>query len=71
MFRRVLFRSRDAGSIIEQFRTGFVVKTRFQSDINHATQYHEQSLLGFADAFEDMQVQYQSLHDSIIPHAAF
>ena len=62
---------RDAGSIIEQFRTGSVVKTRFQSDINHATQYHEQSLLGFADAFEDMQVQYQSLNDSTIQYAAF
>ena len=61
---------RDAGRIIEQFRTGLVVKTRFQSE-NHAAQYHELSLLGFADAFEDMQVQYQSLNDSIIPHAAF
>lgn len=61
---------RDAGSIIEQFRTGIVVKTRFQSE-NYAAQYHELSLLGFADVFEDMQVQYQSLHDSIIPHAAF
>ncbi|GAA5185432.1 hypothetical protein GCM10023345_18710 [Acinetobacter kookii] len=53
---------RDAQAIIDQFKRGFEVKTEFNVSHNAKPVVNEVSLIGFSDAFNDMQQQYSKLN---------
>ncbi|WP_162898207.1 hypothetical protein [Acinetobacter sp. WCHAc010034] len=57
---------RDAQPIIDQFKRGAQVKTEFKASNTAKTVMNEISLVGFTDAFNDMQQQYSRL-DSFDP----
>ena len=52
---------RDAQAIIDQFKHGFEVKTEFNVPNTTKPVVNEVSLIGFSDAFNDMQQQYSKL----------
>ena len=52
---------RDAQTIIDQFKRGFEVKTEFNAFNTAKPVVNEVSLIGFSDAFNDMQQQYSKL----------
>lgn len=52
---------RDAQTIIDQFKRGFEVKTEFNAFNTTKPVVNEVSLIGFSDAFNDMQQQYSKL----------
>lgn len=57
---------RDAQPIIDQFKRGSEVKTEFKATNTAKTVMNQISLVGFTDAFNDMQQQYSRL-DSFDP----
>jgi len=57
---------RDAQPIIDQFKRGSEVKTEFKATNTAKPVMNQISLVGFTDAFNDMQQQYSKL-DSFDP----